>query len=202
MKLVINRGTTVKSAIEQISDFLESNYASYPVLKSNMNVYITLDNSNGQVCPDNEKEFVISANGVKDTQAEMKKRALKKALDKWQIFYNHCKSDIKSCEANIQRDVNYLETAKEKERKAINIEKRKLEFEKNTKQLEKSKGIYDTVRILDKALEEHKCLFHFFVSTGRNKYQMSMECVLVWEDIEGYTCHFTHGKLRDGKPNW
>jgi len=64
VKIVVEQGTSMDETLELVVSFLKNNYSDYSLLKGNLNMYITLKNDLGQVCPDNEREFVLSHNKI------------------------------------------------------------------------------------------------------------------------------------------
>ena len=72
MKLEIESGTTFYVALKQLKTFFDTQCADYPYLKSKMHIYVDLRNDKRQVCPDNEKEFSISAEKIVDVLEQEK----------------------------------------------------------------------------------------------------------------------------------
>jgi len=72
MKIVVNKGESIENAMKSIKDFFEKDYSDYPILKNTLNLYVTLKNGEGQICPDNEKEYILSKGHAKDVFAEDK----------------------------------------------------------------------------------------------------------------------------------
>jgi len=126
VKLSIDKGVSYKNAIDILSEFLQENFSDYPILKNTMNIYITLKNSNNQICPDNEKEYILNQDGqVKDILEDKKTKEFTKRMREWNSFINSYENKISRLEKQVNTDINYLETAKEKGRKEENILKEK-----------------------------------------------------------------------------
>lgn len=114
MKLSIDKGVSYKNAIDILSEFLQENFSDYPTLKNTMNIYITLKNSDNQICPDNEKEYILNQDGqVKDILENEKTKEFTKRMREWNSFINSYENKISRLEKQVNTDINYLETAKE-----------------------------------------------------------------------------------------
>lgn len=177
MKIVIKSETPFAIALEKISQFLTENYNDYPMLKSNMNIYVTLKNSNGQNCPDNEKEYILTGEDVKDVFREEKKLS----------------NQIKNYE-------NYLATSKDKKRKKENIEKRREEYSKHKQQYESQNKKLQLLIDLDEVVKSGEFITYYIKTTHRLSYKYNLETIFIFDNINGYTGYFNHWGLQDGLP--
>jgi len=62
MRLTINVEHTIDEILEMFGDFLKKNYSEYSVVK-NANFYLTLKDPDGNNCPENNKEILLSSDG-------------------------------------------------------------------------------------------------------------------------------------------
>jgi hypothetical protein len=200
MKIVIEAGTTVTSALEKISQFLTESYTDYPVLKNNMNIYIALKNSNGQTCPDNEKEYILTNEEVKDVFLEEKKAAYERHLSLWNSYVYSKRMNLERLHNQIEKDKNYLATAEDKKRKKENIEKRKEEYLRHQKQYESDNKKLQLLINLDEAVKMGTFIKYYIKNTYRSSYKYDLEVIFVFDNINGYTGFFNHSGLKDGLP--
>ena len=143
MKLVIEGGITVDEAIELLRSFLNEQCAGYPYLKSKMNIYVDLKNDNRQICPNNEREFVVSGKKVLDILENEQQNIFSELLYRLHDYVKFFKQQCESNEQDIARNQKYLDTAEEKGRKKERIEQRKEELQKHLeKRLELQRKIY------------------------------------------------------------
>lgn len=148
MKLVIESGITVDEAIEMLKSFLNEQCAGYTYLKSKMNVYVDLKNDNRQICPNNEREFILSGKKVLDILENEQQNIFREMLDRLHDCVQFFKRQYESREQDITRDQKYLDTAEEKGRKKERIEKRKGELQEHLKKrtvLQRKSHIYDCI---------------------------------------------------------
>lgn len=191
MKLVIKKGTSVENAMKSISEFLLDNYSDYPIIKNTMNVYIALENENGQICPDNEKEFSITQEEVKDVMEEEKNIKLNEILDDWQSLRTHHSNRLERLEREVANDVAYLDRAKENGRKESNIAKRKKQHEKNKEELEEERKTNEKIILFDNAINENNFTVCFTKYTDRRSpYKYRLDVMLVFKDVDGYNGYF------------
>ena len=148
MKLVIESGITVDEAIDLLKMFFDEQCADYSYLKSKMNVYVDLKNDNRQICPNNEKEFVLSGKKVVDILENEQQNIFLAMLDRLhddlQVLKRRCEIE----EENISKDQKYLDTAEEKGRKKDRIEQRKGELQEHLKkrtELQRKSHIYECI---------------------------------------------------------
>ena len=135
MKLVIESEATVDAALKQIKMFFDTQCADYPYLKGKMHIYVDLKNDKRQICPDNEKEYVISEEEVVDVLEQEKLDLFYKMNDKLEYDLQCLLKQRKDKEREITRDKRYLDTAEEKGRKIERIENRKIALQVHIEQL-------------------------------------------------------------------
>ncbi len=148
MKLVIESGITVSEAVEQLKMFFSGQCADYPYLKSKMNVYVDLKNDKRQICPNNEKEFVLSNQKFVDVLEKEQQGIfvdmLNRLLSRMRVLIQQCVCE----EQSIAKDQKYLDTATEKGRKKERIAQRKnelLEHQKKYMELQSRIRIYKCI---------------------------------------------------------
>lgn len=203
MKLSINKGVSYKNAIDILSEFLQENFSDYPILKNTMNIYITLKNSDNQICPDNEKEYILNQDGqVKDVLEDEKTKEFTKRMREWNSFINSYENKISRLEKQVNTDINYLETAKEKGRKEENITKRKIQLDKNKLELKRVIKYFEIIKRLDKAIDNNNFTTLFLKQTHRSPYKYNLDAIFIFEDVESYTGYFDWHGLHDGKPEY
>lgn len=202
MKIVINKGETIESAMKSIKEFLLENYSEYPILKNTMNTYVTLKNAEGQICPDNEKEYVLSKGQATDVFTKDKMISLDKRLSEWECFVHQHKRDLLTLKKNLDADKKYIDTAEEKGRKVETVEKRKVEYKKNKLKLEKGKEKENTIDFLDSLIQENRMQILYIKSTDGSPYKYTLETIFVFNNINGYVGYFDHRGLHEGLPSY
>ena len=137
MKLVIESGITVDTALEQLKNFFNTQCADYPYLKSKMHVYVDLINDRRQVCTDNEKEYAISKDQVVDVLEQEELDIFFGMIDRLGYDLQLLKKKREEKERDITRDKRYLDTAEKKGRKKERIEQRKVDLQEHLAQYAK-----------------------------------------------------------------
>ena len=137
MKLVIESGITVDTALEQLKNFFNTQCADYPYLKSKMHVYVDLINDRRQVCTDNEKEYAISKDQVVDVLEQEELDIFFGMIDRLGYDLQLLKKKREEKERDITRDKIYLDTAEKKGRKKERIEQRKVDLQEHLAQYAK-----------------------------------------------------------------
>ena len=137
MKLVIESGITVDTALEQLKNFFNTQCADYPYLKSKMHVYVDLINDRRQVCTDNEKEYAISKDQVVDVLEQEELDIFFGMIDRLGYGLQLLKKKREEKERDITRDKRYLDTAEKKGRKKERIEQRKVDLQEHLAQYAK-----------------------------------------------------------------
>lgn len=200
MKIVVNKGESIEDAITAIKNFLEQNYSEYPILKNTMNLYVTLQNDINQICPDNQKEFILNKGKVKDVDAESRENAFTKILEHWNGYLRCMDSKMLSIQHKIELNKNYIDTALMKGRKKENVIKRKKETECLRNELEDTKMLVSCLNLLNEAIQSRNFSKFFYKSTYGSAYKYKLDCVLVFENVNGYTCYFDRRGLHNGLP--
>lgn len=201
MKIIINKGTSVDNAIKSLSEFLKENYSEYPIIKNTMNVYITLKNIDGQICPDNEKEYILRESGkVKDVFDEEKIVEFNNHLSFWNKFVNSKKREKQKLESQIEKDVAYLTSAKEKNKKEDNIKKRVKQYDTNKFALKKINELIDKICFLDEIIKGRRFITYYIKQTKRSSYNYKLDVIFIFKDINGYNGYFDWNGLHDGFP--
>lgn len=134
MKITIESGTTYTEALEILKNFLDKNYAEYPILEKKMNIYFYLNGKAGQICPDNKQEYLISKQGVTDVKQVEMIEAVEETKTEIGNRISSLERQLFSINRYIRLDESYLSTAESKGRKPENIEKRKEELNKHYKE--------------------------------------------------------------------
>ncbi|MGL5253996.1 MAG: hypothetical protein ACRC9L_03145 [Brevinema sp.] len=202
MKLVIEKGVSLENAIEQVSSFLKDNYSDYPIIKNDMSVYITLKNSAGQICPDNEKEYIIRDSGkATDVFEGEKQRAIIELHRNWKDYVGAYKNNLEFIQRKVEADEVYLRTAEEKGRTEINIAKRMKEYEKNKRSLDKDREEVELIVMLDEFIRDGRCRTHITKYTSRSAYKYTVSAFYVFVLCNGYTGYFDGRKLHKGEFN-
>lgn len=199
MKIVIKEGTTIENAIKLLSDFLMENYTTFPVLKGNTNIYITLRNNNGQICPDNQQEFHLSDDGIRNETEAEEERAVRDCMMHWKAYLMHMDWKKEQVEKKIQKDLRYFETAEERGRSQENISKRQVEYQKHLEKLEETKKTINFLAELDNAVSENRHTVHITKYTGKTPYTYTLSVVFQFVNVNGYTGYFNGETLRKGK---
>ena len=201
MKIIINKGENIKNAINLLNNFILENYSEYPILKNTLNIYITLKNESDEVCPDNEKEYMLTNNYIIDILKERKQQALDELLIYWDHFRNRLSREIEKIENYIKLDENYINTSIEKNRKKENIEKKKKIYEKNKKDLDlliKNKNFID---ILNSKIIENKIKIKFIKENSINSiYNYNLNVSIIFENIDNENYYFDNNGLHKGLP--
>ena len=136
MKLMIPKGANINETLDLLKAFLEENAQGYDVLRTNMNVYMTLKSKDGDVCPINDSELLFSEGRIYDYCAEMRRFARKNLTER--AIYN-VESEIRALERlpkSVEDTWKKYTDAVKKGRKAETIERHKQNLDKLNKQLE------------------------------------------------------------------
>lgn len=196
MKITIDKGETIDSALENLKSFLKENYSDYPIIKNPLNIYVTLKNGDGQMCPDNEKEFALNQNKTIDRTKEKKAMAFNITLNEWNWYVRLQGSLLESTKHNIELGNAYVNTAKEKNRKTENVEKRKKEIENLKGELVEREHKLWVAQLLNKAVEDGMYRKVYYKHGFSYKYELT--CVFVFENVNGFTGYFYGEKLYKG----
>lgn len=198
MKIVINKGERIENAIETIRNFLCENYSDYPILKNSMNLYVTLENDSEQLCPDNEKEYIIENGHATNKVAESKELAYDETLHYWNSYIAILEREILILKRKIKTNKKYIETADEKGRKLENIFKKKAELEYNQNKLKVLEDTYSIAREMNYCVQT--LLFEQLYIKHTYGPSYKMECIFVFNNINGYIGYFDKRGLHNGLP--
>jgi len=201
VKIVVEQGTSMDETLELVVSFLKNNYSDYSLLKGNLNMYITLKNDLGQVCPDNEREFVLSHNNVVDVVRVAKEQAYKDALRAWDFYIAGIDWEISRINKRLKTNMKYIDSAVVENRKQENVDKRIAENSQLKKRLDVVERDMFIVRSLDNVLRNGSCDKIFIQHTYGSVYKYDIECVFIFKDVEGFTGYFKKGSLRVGELN-
>lgn len=205
MKLTIKKGESVESAIQYLTDFLNEYKEEYPILKGDMSVYVTLRGNDNRICPENEKEFILSEEYAVDVEGSRYAAAKENLLRMWKHTISNAARKVQVAQGKIDTDIRYLETAEEKGRKPENIVKRKTQLESNQMALRQAKEAYQWYQKLDTYVQENKVCWYYLKSvSSRSSYQYTLTAHIVFENIDGFTGYFICGNgysnMREGLP--
>lgn len=210
MKLTINSGESVDHAIEYITDFLSSLKEEYPLLKGNMNIYITLEGFGHKYCPENCKEYILTGETIEDVEhhriceaKEMLKCAWKKYVQSETNRFLVAANKVTSAESSLTSAVTRKLTEK-------TIELRKKNVAHAQDLLTDARGRCDIVLKLNKAVEDGNAILYTEkkVKDKKTVYSYTITPYFIFEDIDGYTGYFraqksqtsVYGYLEEGLP--
>lgn len=202
MKIVINKGENIENAMKSIQEFLTENYSDYPILKNTLNLYVTLKNGEGSICPDNEKEYIISKGHAKDVIAEDKNLALDERRYQWEMYVYRSQREVLNLRKSIEVDENYINTAEEKNRKKEIVEKRKREYENRKEKLKQAQELESLFYFLNSLVREDRMITMFIKNTFGSTYKYKIEVVYIFDNINGYTGFFDWKGLHNGLPSY
>ena len=186
MKLTIKQGESIENALKYLQEYLELYKDEFPILKGNMNVYVTLEGFGHRGCPENDRELVLSREEIVDVEQIQKDRAYFKVKSVWEYSLSRNASQIKDVQREIRKDKEYLETAAEKGKRQDLIAKREKQKAKHEEELEKLTQRYLLLDRFNKALEDGRAVeFYVKRTRGKSAYSYNMDCCLVFDDIDG-----------------
>lgn len=206
MKLTIKSGVTVDKALEYLTDFLSEVKEEYPILKGNMNVYLTLQGLDRRICPENEKEYVLTEEHIVDVEGSRIQVAKNELLEAWERFVQNTGRAVQNAKHKIEVDFQYLGTAEEKGRKPENIEKRKLQLENNQALLKQAKEKQEFVQMLNDCVKTGNIKWYFLKSVSRkSSYDYSIDANIIFHEVDGFTGYFggygMYRQLHEGFPH-
>lgn len=198
MKILIESGTTIDEALNNLKTFFSDQCSGYSCIKSNMHIYVDLKNNKGQICPENEKEFTFSGDKVIDILAKEKQDTFLRLVGRLEHELQWLEIQLKKEERNIIRDKKYLETAEEKQRKKERIESRKVALQEH---LEQYSYLQDRINTYITVLDEiKKGCFRCEISVktekkrGRNNREYEMTLFGQSEDFK-WCCSNIYGLI-------
>lgn len=195
MKLTIEDGVPVSKAMKYLQNFLAERKKEYPLLMGEMSVYITLKSKNRMICPENEKEYLLTKDGLVDLYEEAKQELLHEIQESWGTFVSAVQRRVTRSEKAVALDYNYLATAAEKGKRSDLVEKRKKQLAKHEEELKKAVAYNDLVQELNELVENQKVIYHFIKRTYSDFYDYDLECCILFEtsDEKYYTYYDEHG---------
>lgn len=202
MKLIIKEGESVENAIKYLQDFLEKYKNEYPILKGNMNIYITLEGFGHKDCPENEKEFILSGNGDPvDVEQWRKEKAIEETFSVWKRIQEKHNASIEWVEKDIKREEEYLATAQEKGKRTDLIEKHQKQLETNKEKLNQLHEYSHYLDQLRDAIRNRRAVLFFNRYNEKSPYSYELDFYFVFEDIDGADCYINRFGLKKGLPN-
>lgn len=126
MKVTIKSGESVENALKYLQEFLEKIKEEYPLLTRNMNVYFNLKGFGELICPENEKEYLLTKSDEIDVDVQLRKDARENLLAFWTDYLRrntHVRS-YSFLQRNIDTDRRYIDTAEAKGRRPDLVKKR------------------------------------------------------------------------------
>lgn len=211
MKLVIKSGESVDNALAYLRDFLEGYKEEYPMLKGNMNIYVTLEGFGHRGCPDNEKEYVLTGGDPDDVEERNIGARKEEALAGWKNYVKAQYNKVKNFTTELDIAMRYIDTAEQKGRKPENVEKRKALVEKSKANLKEAEEMADVVGKLNDLLEAGNVKWYFVKHVSKSSpYNYKITPYIIFEDNAGAAWHFVgyenryerpYGCLYSGLPN-
>lgn len=98
MKITCKKGCNIRKMMQQVMCLIEKASLKYPVLDKNMEIELTLRNENGQVCPDDMKEYYFDEQ-LKSVETEEKDIT---------FYYNHDVLTGLFNRGKYDRDINHF----------------------------------------------------------------------------------------------
>lgn len=201
MKLIIKQGESVDNALKYLQDFLGQYKEEYPMLKGNMNIYVTLEGFGHRVCPENERELVLTGEDILDLEQKEKDKALKAVMSRWRQVLEQNALEIRNVQRKLRLDKEYLSTAEEKGKRPDLIAKREKEKTGHEGEMDKHTQRYLLLNRFNKALEDGKAVFYYVKHTrGKSAYTYTMECILVFDNIDGLYGYCDRYGFKTGLP--
>lgn len=200
MDIKINRGIKIEDALNLIRDFLMERYPDYCMLESDLSMHVTLTDSNGQICPDDEHSYVLSERNIKDAFVENYKKALEELRMDWDESVCQIARYTDSIKKQIVLAENHQNTAIGKKYKAVDIEKLKYELKMN-------ENFEKLIVFLDSLVKEDKMITTYVKKKKGSSYAYRIEAAYIFDNVifndDDFTGYFTkrYG-LRYGLPDY
>lgn len=207
MKITVEKGIDVKQAISYVKEFLTNKSEEYPILKSNLNIYISLCNEEGEVIKENQSEYYISEKElgeftIKDIRKEKEDLAKKNIFKNWKEFVFAQKVRIKDLEGEILLDKTYLHNAKVRKRKQENIDKRKNSLKEKENRLEDEIKKNKLLNKLENAFNEgYYSLYYKEVEGSKKGSEKVVKAYIVFnKSVLGNVIHFDGFNIKKNYP--
>lgn len=210
MKLTIKNGESIENALQYLRDYLEKYKEDYPMLKGNMNVYVTLEGFGHKACPDNEREMILTGEQPVDVEASHILAKQKEALEGWKRYISVQYKKVRKASDAVDLDMRYLETAEEKDRKPDAIARRKEQLKQNERLLDKAEQTASLMMLLDARVDEGSIRWYFEKrKSSGSSYAYTITPYIIFEDVDGEDWHFVgfesryeqaYGSVRPGLP--
>lgn len=189
MKLIIKSGESVEHAIKYLTDFLSQRKEEYPLLKSNMNIYVALEGFGHRICPENEKEYILTGEEVIDTEQINIAKSKEAALKGWKAYVSYHNKQVLSASRDVNVGIQYLETAEKKGLKPETIERRKHALEEYRCELKKSQELAAFIHQLDSLVTEGQVKWFFEKHTQKSTYYIyNFTPNIIFEYMNGDVC--------------
>ena len=113
MKIEISKGTKLEDALTFLQDWFRENASEYGILKNKMNIYVTLQSEEKNICPLNEKSFMVSNNEMIDKNMHAEEVAIEYAESHYLFPYlQKMKKDIETIPSDIEKAEKNYDKAK------------------------------------------------------------------------------------------
>lgn len=192
MKLTIKSGESIENAINYLINFLEQYKEDYPILKGNMNVYLTLKGFGSRNCPDNEAEFILSETLPVDVEASSRMAKIKELTDTWKSFYNTHEAHRVMAARNVKKCINSLNQAIERGLTQRTIERRDDALVSSNKTLSKADEYFQFLTVLNDRIVKNEVQFYVVKNIGsRSSYDYTFTAYIIFENVEGKNYYFS-----------
>ena len=203
MKLIIKQGECLDNALQYLQDYLAQFKEEYPILKGNMNINVNLEGFDHRVCPENEGELVLTGENTFDLSQSRKDEAFNEVLNVWKREMEWNAREIKNTHIDIERDNYYLATAEEKGKRQDLIDNRKKQLAENEEWLESLTQQSLIFNKFDNALVNGNARIHYVKhKMGNSVYTYTMECIIVFDNIDGLYGYCDRHGFKTGLPYW
>ena len=192
MKITIKNGESVENALTYLTDFLNAWKDEYPILAGNLNIYVTLKGFGERICPENDKEYVLSCNGIVDLEEAKINEKKEFTLAGWKKYIAAQYKHRDSAAHAVDLDIEYLKSAEKKKRKPETIEKRKRLLEDNRSLLKTAQDNINLLKELNNRVNENKIKWHIVKKVhGKNQYTYDIHAYIIFENVAGETWYFS-----------
>lgn len=129
MKINIKKGQDINEAVESFKKFLEKNTAGYNILESDMNIYLTLQSEDGDVCPLNDRNFIMIDKEIMDVDSRIRTVVRRELTSNGLKYIDNQIKEIQKLPKLVEKaEKQYIDSV-EKKRKSETIKKNKEELE-------------------------------------------------------------------------